>query len=155
MTVMTEDVLRRTWPALLIALGAVVAGGLLSAITAHAATQAASWASAYLVLVVGVGTAGLAVGRALFTPAGSQVGWQRTELIVWLLGNALVLAGTLLSPAWLVDAGSVLLVFALGSLLAGVYKGEGPALLRGLFLTLVAVLLLSIPIGLLISHFRR
>lgn len=133
----------------------MVGGGLLSAITAHAATQAASWAAAYLVLVLGVGTGGLAVGRALFTPPDSQAGRQREELIVWLLGNALVLAGTLLSPAWLVDAGSVLLVFALGSLLAGVYKGEGPALLRRLFLTLMTVLLVSIPIGVLISHLRR
>lgn len=150
-----ESPLRRVWPALVLALLCVIAGGLVSAVTAHAATQAASWAAAYLVLVGGVGTGGLAVGRGLFSrvePTRARLG---SELTTWLLGNALVLTGTLLTPAWLVEVGSVLLLVALVSVVAAVYRGGGAAILRRLFLTLVIVLLVSIPVGVLISHLRR
>lgn len=152
---MVDDLLPRIWPALLVALASVIAGGLLSAVTAHAANRPAAWASAYLVLVCGVGTGGLAVGRGLFSTAPLPTGRAVFELTAWLLGNALVLIGTLLRPPWLVEIGSALLVLALGSLVAGVRRGTGSRLLRGLFMALVIVLLVSIPVGVFLSHLGR
>ncbi len=145
----------RIWPAALVALVSVIAGGLLSAVTAHAPSQPAAWASAYLVLVCGVATGGLAVGRGMLSgsqPSASRLG---LELTLWVAGNGLVLGGTLLSPAWLVEAGSVLMVIALGSVLAGVYRGGGNRLLRVLFMALVLVISVSIPVGLFLSHLGR
>lgn len=152
---MSEELLRRTWPAQLVALVSVVSGGLLSAISAHAATQAASWAAAYLVLVGGVATAGLATGRTLLSPARPHPARLWVEFALWVTGNALVLIGTLLTPTWLVDVGSGLLVAALAAIVTGVYAGRGPAIVRRLFLTLVTILLVSIPVGVLLSHLRR
>lgn len=152
---MIDHVVSRVWPALVIALVSVIAGGILSAVTAHAATQAASWAAAYLVLVGGVGTAGLAIGRGLVsasTPSNNRL-WS--ERGIWVVGNVLVLAGTLISPAGFVEVGSVLLMVTLWSVGAGVYRGKGHAALRWLFLTLLVVLIVSIPIGILLSHLRR
>lgn len=152
---MIDQAISRVWPALVIALGSVIAGGLLSAVTAHAATQAASWASAYLVLVGGVGTAGLAIGRGLLSASTPSRGRLWGELGLWMAGNALVMLGTLASPAWLVELGSVMLVAALGSVGAGVYRGKGHTPLRWLFLTLLVVLAVSIPAGILLSNLRR
>lgn len=152
---MVESFFQRFWPAWVLGLSCVIAGGLLSAVTAHAATQAASWASAYLVLVGGVATSGLAAGRGLLSREAPTPARLGIELGLWVAGNALVLIGTLLSPAWFVEAGSVLLVLALASIASGVHKGTGPALVRRLFLALVIVLLVSIPVGIALSHLRR
>ncbi|HLR58712.1 MAG TPA: hypothetical protein VK098_11085 [Beutenbergiaceae bacterium] len=151
---MSEEYLRRVWPALLVALVSIIAGGLLSAITAHAATRSASWAAAYLVLVAGVGTGGLAAGRALLSSPFPRPVRVWVEFVLWFAGNALVLAGTLLHPRWLVDVGGGLLVASLASVVAGVRRGAGPVAARRLFLTLVTVLLISVPVGLLLSHVR-
>ncbi len=152
---MKEHPIVRIWPAPLVALVSVIAGGLLSAVTAHAPTQPTAWASAYLVLVGGVATAGLAVGRAMLS--GSQPSARRLglELALWVAGNGFVLGGTLLSPAWLVEVGSGLMVIALGSVLAGVYRGGGNRVLRVLFMALVLVISVSIPVGLFLSHLGR
>lgn len=151
---MSEESLRRVWPALLVALVSVIAGGLLSAVTAHAATRSASWAAAYLVLVGGVATGGLAAGRALLSSPFPRPARLWVEFALWFAGNAFVLVGTLLSPRWLVEVGSGLLVASLASLVAGDRGGTGPVVARRLFLALVTVLLVSIPVGVFLSHLR-
>lgn len=152
---MIDRLVHQMWPALTLGLISIIAGGLLAAITAHAATQSASWASAYLVLVLGVGTAGLSIGRGLLSPGLPSPRRLGTEFALWVGGNALVLAGTLGGPALLVDVGSAALVVSLASVLAGVVRGRGSRTLRSLFLTLVIVLLVSIPVGIVLSHLRR
>lgn len=152
---MIDRAVAQTWPALVIALLSVIAGGLLSAVTAHAATQSASWAAAYLVLVGGIGTGGLAIGRGMLSRGEPSRRRLILELAAWIFGNVHVLAGTLGGPPMFVEIGSAFLVGTLISVLLGVWKGPGHRALRGLFLTLVIVLLVSIPVGILLSNLRH
>ena len=99
-------------PWLLLALASAGAGGLLAAVVAHQPTEKPVWASAYLVLVAGVGQAGLALGRALLAPLPPAAGVVARELGLFALGNAGVLVGTLTDAVWLVDVGGGLLVLA-------------------------------------------
>ncbi len=153
-----DPALRRTAPALVIALLATIAGGVVSAATAHSATQPASWAAAYLVLVGGVATFGLALGRGLLAhrpPADLPAGRLGLELGAWVAGNALVLGGNLGGSAVLLALGSALLVLALVLVVAGTRPhpsrslpyAAGPAWVRWLFTAIVVVIAVSIPIG--------
>jgi hypothetical protein len=74
----------------------VVAGGLVAAVTAPAATEHGGRAAAYLVLVAGVAQVGLGFGQALLAPGPLSARLVAIEVAVWNLGNAAVLAGTLL-----------------------------------------------------------
>lgn len=157
-----ELLVRHGWPILAIALASTIAGGLVAGITAHAPTQPATWAAGYLVLVGGVATFGLTLGRGLLS--AGKLTQQRIgiEFAAWMAGNALVLAGGLVEVPWLVDIGSLLLAVALALVVFGVQHGGdsgpgeavGPKWMRWLFLALVIVLLISIPIGAVISHLR-
>lgn len=146
--------MQRISPALAVALVCTIAGGLVAAVTAHAPTRSASWASAYLVLVGGVATLGLAMGRGILSPDRVPGGRLTGELATWLAGNALVVIGTLAELTWLVDVGGALLVAALALVALGVRGGRGPGWLQGLFAALVAVLLVSIPVGLFLARLR-
>lgn len=152
-----ESALRSTAPALVVALLATIAGGIVSAATAHAASRPASWAAAYLVLVGGVATLGLALGRGLLAPVESASRRRSSlELSVWVTGNGLVLGGNLAELRPLLAAGSVLLVVALVLVVwatmpdtrRGVAdRGVAPPWVRWCFTAIVIVLAVSIPIG--------
>lgn len=150
----TGTTLRRTAPALVIALALTVAGGFVAAISAHAPTEHASWTAAYLVLVGGVATLGLAVGRGSLSPDRVSLGQLAGELAAWLVGNALVVIGTLADTTWLVDAGGAVLVVALALVVLGVRGGRGPGWIRAVFSALVVLLLVSIPVGLVLARIR-
>ena len=146
-------------PFVVLGLACVIAGGLVAAVTAHAPTQPASWASAYLVLVCGVATLGFGVGQAvlaLAVPSPGQVGLQLTA---WYAGNAAVLVGTLMENTVLVDLGGLLLVVGLGLLVHGV-RGSGrrdaarpaPGWAVLAYRVLVLLLLVSIPVGLVLAR---
>jgi len=125
-----------------------------AAVSAPAPSEHASWAAAYLVLVVGAAQAALGVGQALLAlrvPSRRNVAVQFTA---WNLGNAAVLTGTLAGITTLVDTGGALLVVAL-LLLRGVRTGREPRTwLLWAFRLLAAVLLISIPIGLVLARTR-
>jgi hypothetical protein len=131
----------------------VVAGGLVAAATAPAPSEHGSWAAAYLVLVAGVTQVALGVGQALLAPRPPSRRVVTGEITAWNAGNVAVLAGTLLGVAPLVDAGGALLVVALALLTLGVRHQGGR---RGwglrLYRLLIAVVLVSIPIGLLLAR---
>ncbi|HEX6197148.1 MAG TPA: hypothetical protein VFZ63_13135 [Jiangellaceae bacterium] len=131
----------------------VVAGGLVAAFTAAVPSEHGAWVAAYLVLVAGVAQLGLGVGQALLAPRPPSRRLVAAELIAWNGGSAAVIAGTLLDAVLLVDAGGVLLVFALALLVRGV-RGSGR---RGgwwlqLYRLLATVVLVSVPIGLLLAR---
>ncbi|QGH68995.1 hypothetical protein [Pseudactinotalea sp. HY158] len=142
--------IRTIAPALVLGLLATIAGGVVSAASAHAASRPASWAAAYLVLVCGMGTIGLALGRALLSrgaPSGTRLG---VELATWVVGNALVLWSTLAEIGPLLVVGSGLLVLALAGVAWGTRPrlGHGaPSWVRWAFTGIVVVLAVSIPIG--------
>lgn len=139
----------------------VVAGGLLAAVVAHDPTQKPVWASAYLVLVAGLGQVALALGRTLLAPRPAGPGVVARDFVIFMLGNAGVLIGTLSDVLWLVDVGGILLVLALGLMVWGVRPqavsspGRRSAWWVGLlwvYRVLVVVLLVSIPVGLLLAR---
>jgi hypothetical protein len=139
------------------AAGAVctVAGGLVAAATAPVASELGSWAAAYLVLVAGVAQVALGGGQAVLAPAAPAGRAVGAELIGWNAGNGAVLAGTLLGRTWLADLGGALLVVAL-ALVAWQLRGAArrPAWPLHAYRALVALVLVSIPVGLVIGHFR-
>ncbi len=131
----------------------IIAGGLVAAVTAIAPTRHATWAAAYLVLVVGVAQLGIGMGQALLAPKTPSSRLITAELLTWDIGNAGVIAGTLLGRVGLVDLGGVLLAVSLVLFLLGVrgHAGQKRWLLYG-YRLLIAIVLVSIPIGLTISR---
>ena len=76
------------------------------------------------------------------------------QFTAWNLGNGAVMAGTLAGITSLVDTGGALLVVALLRL-SGVRASERPRTwLLWAFRLLAAVLLVSIPIGLVLARIR-
>jgi hypothetical protein len=149
------------WPWLALGVLTVVAGGLVAAVVAHAPTEKPVWASAYLVLVAGLGQLGLALGRALLAPRPPTSASVARDFAVFTLGNAGVVVGTLTDTLWLVDAGGALLVVALALMVWGVRAGveavehrprRWVVWLLWLYRVLVVVLLVSIPIGLVLAR---
>ncbi len=138
---------------------AVVAGGILAAATASASSQPAAWATAYLVLVVGVVQIALAVGLGLLAPRPVTWAMQAGLFALFNLGNAAVLVGTLLDGSgggeggevWIVDAGGALLAVAM-VLCIYLVRGARRGWLLAAFVSVVVVILVSMPIGLVLAR---
>lgn len=139
-------------PFIVLGAACVVAGGLVAAAVAMDPSQLGSWAAAYLVLVGGVAQVVLGTGQALLA---SQLPGRRAVaagLAGWNTGNGAVLAGTLLGATWLADVGGVLLVAVLVLALAGIHGAvRHPAWPLHLYRVLIALLLVSIPAGLVMA----
>jgi hypothetical protein len=137
----------------------VVSGGLVAAITEPLDLSHGSWLAAYLVLVGGVAqyAMGRVTGRLADIEESSPSAW--TQFWGWNLGNALVIAGTLVSAPLAVDAGSILLVIALLIALrtASPARNTGPeaSLLFWTHRLLLLILIVSIPVGILLSYLRN
>lgn len=136
---------------------AIVSGGLLAAFSANRPTRFKIWASAYLVLVVGVIQLGLAIG------------WQQLGMsseipavpafIIYNLGNICVVYGTvqkqhLHKPTVLVNIGGALLATSMLLLLWTARTAEASWALTW-FVALVIVILVSMPVGLTLSARRH
>lgn len=147
------------WSLIAVGTVCVVAGGLVSAVSASGPSEHSAWAVAYLVLVAGAAQVGLGLGQMLLASRGPWTVGLALELGCWNLGNAAVVAGVLLGVTALVDIGGVLLVVALGLAVHEV-RGAGSdghpggqyrLLLHG-FRALVMILLVSIPVGLVLAR---
>lgn len=145
---------RQVGPALAVALASIVAGGLVAAATARNPSEQSTWASAYLVLVCGVATLGLGLGRGFLSPGRPSEPALAREFGTWIVGNVLVIVGTLAKLTWLLDLGGLLLVVALALVVVGVRRGPGPRWVRAGFTFLVVLLLVSIPVGLVLARLR-
>jgi hypothetical protein len=136
---------------------AIVAGGLISAFSARNPTRLTSWMSAYLVLVAGLVQFGLiTIWAGLGSPSG---GIMLMALLAYNLGNIGVLAGTMEKAraayyVRLVDLGGILLALALILMLWAV-RQSGFSWTMAEFVALVLIILISMPIGLVLSHRRR
>lgn len=148
-------------PFVAVGIAAVVAGGFVAAATAPAPSEHGSWAAAYLVLVMGVAQVALGFGQALLAPQPPSRRLVTAEFATWNLGNAAVVAGTLLDTTPMVDAGGLALVAALALAIRAVRgcarlrqeTGRRDLALHG-FRALIAVLLVSIPVGLTLAQLR-
>lgn len=132
----------------------VVSGGLIAAASRPAGWERGSWVAALLVLVVGVGQSGLAVGQATFG-ANPTRRVMTCELLLVNLGAALVIVGTLLSSPLTATAGSLsvgvaLVMFARGA----VGSGEERRWLRRAFISLLLLLTVSVPVGVALTWLR-
>ncbi|WP_137724138.1 hypothetical protein [Prescottella subtropica] len=134
---------------LLTGAAAVVAGGLLAAVTASAPTEHAVWASAYLVLVAGV--CQIVVGGVTALLADRFGGVLAAAWIVFTSANAAVIGGTVTETTPVLWVGALLLLASLVLLLVAVRGVRGGVLLWG-YRAVLIVLAVSTPIGLLLER---
>lgn len=142
--------LRAAWPFLALGGAAIIGGGLVAAIEAHQPVQALVWMSAYLVLVVGIAQIVFGAGQAWLSGRAPAAGRVATEWVVFNLGNAGVIAGTLCDRFVWVLAGTAL--FATGILLF--LLGTRGAVRRGWavgYRVLLGLMFLSSLVGLVLS----
>jgi hypothetical protein len=77
------------------------------------------------------------------------------ESILWNAGSAGVLGGTLATAPLVVSAGGMLLVFALGAFaFSSLDADPSPSWARRLYVGLLLTMLVSTPVGLLLSWAR-
>lgn len=132
---------------------AVVVGGPLAAFSAARPSEFALWASAYLVLVVGVLQVGFGAGLRYLA---RRPGWfAGVAFALYNLGNLAVVFGTWLKgdfhPAMaLVDTGGGLLAVAMLLLLLAVRGAKRSWQLRAYYV-IIAVVIISMPIGLVLG----
>lgn len=139
---------RSARPFVVMGFACVVGGGLLSAAAAPSPSYFSSWVVAYLVLVGGVAQLAWGIGQATSTTGQVARRVWVFELVGWNLGNAAVIAGTVLNIVGLLYAGTALLVVVLVLVLVTTRNAHGrlPIALR----VVVVVLLVSMPIGIVI-----
>lgn len=148
----------------LVVLGAcgVVLGGVVAAATRPLHLSDGSWVAAYLVLVCGV--AQYAMGRAptlrAAAPSPATRGWA--IVVFWNLGNAAVIAGTLIETPAVVDAGAILLAAGLALAWRAVRRRgtsatrpPGGRPVAWLYQGMLLILLLSLPTGVALAHLRN
>jgi hypothetical protein len=148
-------------PFAFIGLACVIAGGLASAAIAPDPTEHGAGAVAYLVLICGVAQAALGAGQNALAVQPPSQRLRYAELVGWNLGNAAVIAGTLSNADAVVFVGGAILLVVLALFVYGV-RGSATAgsraraawIVNG-FRTLVVVLLISIPSGLVLAALRN
>lgn len=123
---------------------AIIGGGLVAAAIAYAPTQHTVWMVAYLVLVVGVAQFALGIGQALLAAGKPPVGLLASQCSIFNIGNAGVIAGTMLNLFPLVVAGGLLLVLALALFLYGVHNARGHSALYAYKAILVLICMSAI-----------
>lgn len=135
---------------------AVVVGGVAAAVTGPTGWARGSWVAAFLVLVMGVAQIGLGLGQAAFATRTRRraVG----QVLAFNGATLAVIVGTLISAPPVVTVAGLILAGALGSFLVGRHsEPEVPPAFGGrqIYTGLVTFVLLSIPVGLALSWYRR
>ncbi|SEB86206.1 hypothetical protein SAMN04489806_1974 [Paramicrobacterium humi] len=146
---------RSTLPFLWTGGAAIILGGVVAAVTAPLRLEHGSWASAYLVLVVGVALIALGAVQSRLAQrlSGRAIG---VELGGWLVGSAGVIGGTLLEAPPIVDVGGILLLVSLITFMLAVRRpAPAPPVMLWTFRLVVAIIIVSIPIGLVLSQLRH
>lgn len=146
---------RSTTPFIVIGALGILCGGLLSAISAAAPTYLASWAVAYLVLVVGFAQLLLGIGQDQLAVRRPSAGLVAAEVLSFNLANLAVLVGSLTTAVVLTWTGAALMVVAMALF---IWAARGSASrhrwLLHLFRAMIVVLLVSAPIGIILAHSR-
>lgn len=152
---MLGDVNRSAIPFVVIGAASVLLGGVLSAASAGSPSYTASWAVAYIVLVAGAAQLVLGIGQAELASKRPSAALIAAQVLALNLSNVAVLLGTLIGTTMLTYTGAGLLVVALAMFIWAVRgaRKHRTWLLYG-FRFMVAVLLVSAPIGLVIAHSR-
>ena len=135
----------------------IAAGGTIAAFSARRPTRFVMWLTAYLVLIGGLMQLGLAIGvQQLRIP----IDWLViTAFLLYNLGNVAVIIGRALKARlsrarYIVSLGGVLLAASMLGLVWSVHHLSGSWTLAW-FLILVTIILISMPIGLILSSRHR
>lgn len=156
---LVEDVVARWWAIMpFVAVGTVctIAGGLVAAVSRPTNFGHGPWLAAYLVLVGGVGQIGLGAGQALLAGRVPSQGVVRVEVVSWNAGLLGVIIGTLVPSPLLTTVGSAATALALTLFVRSVRTpGRLAPLARGAFLALAVTLLVSLPIGVVLTWARH
>lgn len=139
-------------PFVLIGSLSIVLGGLLSAISAGTPSYLSSWSVAYLVLVAGVGQIVLGLGQALLATVQLSPRLIAAQVLTFNIASVAVLAGTAISQTVLVYLGCGVFLISLALFVWGVRssRAHNKFALYG-FRTMLVILLISTPIGLILS----
>lgn len=132
---------------------AVVTGGLVAAVSGPLEWERGAWAAAFLVLVTGVSQTALATTRGLLGAASLRVGALVRRAVLWNLGSAAVLLGTMRGDPAVVTVGGVLLTVGIGSCARDLRCAPHHRIWWA-YLALVVVLGCSIPVGVALSWSR-
>lgn len=142
-------------PFLALGTAAIIAGGVVAAVTRPLDFEEGAWLAAYFVLVGGVALIGLGVGQALFAPAPPTRATAIGQLGAWVLSTAAVVAGTLASAPVLTVVGGVVLLAVLVTFIASVRGSTASGLVVWLYRAILVVLVVSIPVGLVLAWQRH
>ncbi len=152
------DVERWRWAVPFVVIGsvAVVAGGLVAAVTGPTGFGHGSWLAAFLVLVGGVALVALGAGQAWLAADRPSDTMLRLELGLWNAGVVATIVGTLVDAPALTTVGGLGTVAALGAFLRAVRRrlAGAPRWAWCGYLAGVGVLLVSTPVGLLLAWIR-
>lgn len=130
----------------------VVLGGLMAAASTPLHLTSGPWLAAYLVLVCGVAQCLFGIVRRWVAPTEPMVVGFAVELVCWNAGNAAVVVGDLTGILAVVALGGALLVVVLVlQLLHLRHTVPGVRWAAWLYGIVVAILLVSIPIGILLA----
>jgi hypothetical protein len=133
----------------------VVIGGLVAAASTPLRLASGPWVAAYLVLVCGVAQCLFGIMRRYVAPAPMSPAGFAVEVVCWNAGNAAVVVGDLLRILFLVGMGGALLVVVLVRQLVHLrHVVPGLRWAAWLYGVVVAVLLVSIPVGILLAALR-
>jgi hypothetical protein len=154
-----EDLLER-WPAArpftLIGSAAIVAGGIVAAVSRPTDFGLGSWLAAYLVLVVGVAQMALGCGQAWLAAEVPDAATVTRQALLWNIGAAGVITGTLHASPAATTFGGLVSVLALVAFLVGVRRvGSVPVWASRLYRGVAVFVLASIPVGLVLSWVRH
>lgn len=139
-------------PFLIVGTAAVIFGGLFSAATARSATYHSAWLVAYLVLVVGVAQVALGLGEWWLASRPLRFSFIWGQVVLFALGNAGVILGSLSGSTFWVDVGSAFLLVAIGSFGWAVRSPRHRGWALWAFWALIGFLLASVVVGLYFAH---
>ncbi|CAM5189501.1 hypothetical protein CDEF62S_04193 [Castellaniella defragrans] len=125
---------------------AIIAAGLIAAAIAYHPTKPVVWTVAYLVLVAGVVQYVLGAAQAALSARPPTAGTVGAQWLIWNLGHAGVIAGTLLSHFNLLIAGTALYDVAM-LWLAGSVRGGAAGWRRAGYWLLILAMLASSLVG--------
>ncbi|MEZ5322269.1 MAG: hypothetical protein R2698_09385 [Microthrixaceae bacterium] len=141
-----------------VAVGAVsiVAGGLVAAVARPTGFEMGSWLAAFLVLVAGVAQIGFGAGQAWLADEPPRPDTVQIELASFNLGLVGTAVGSIASLPLVTTLSAIPVVLALGLFLREVlHSTANPRWVRVLYQGLVALVLLSTPVGLILAWLRH
>jgi hypothetical protein len=137
------------------AVAIVAGGGLAAAIAAPSPTRHGVWAVAYLVLVLGVGQLVLGAGQALLAAEPLTPGAAALTAAAFNVSGAAIVLGVVTDRIVVFNIGAALLFLVLAWLLYGVRRTARRGWALVAYRGFIAALIVSIPIGMLITTAGR